>query len=71
MTPSIIVPAVMNAADEVAVEAFLSEKIGFNGIYDTVRKTVDMLSLAREAKTVEDILAYDQEARRVAASIIK
>ena len=65
------VPAVMNAADEVAVEAFLGEKIGFNEIYDTVKKTVDALSLAKDAKTVEDILAYDKEARRVAASIIK
>ena len=65
------VPAVMNAADEIAVEAFLSERIGFNGIYDTVAKTVDILADARTAKTVEDILAYDREARRVAATVIK
>ncbi len=65
------IPAVMNAADEIAVEAFLSERIGFNGIYDTVAKTVDILADAKKAKTVEDILAYDKEARRVAATLIK
>ena len=63
--------AVMNAADEVAVEAFLSERIGFSEIHEAVSHTVDRLSSACEHHSVEDILAYDDEARRVCAEFIK
>ena len=64
-------PAVMNAADEIAVEAFLTERIGFYGISDLVCATVEKLSAAKNAHSVEEILAYDKEARAVAKSLIK
>ena len=64
------VPAVMNAADEIAVDAFLSERIGFTDIYTTVLSTVERLADAAGFSTVEDILAYDKEAREVAKSFI-
>lgn len=60
------VPAVLNAADEVAVEAFLSGKISFTDIYKTLEYTVNRLDLAAGAKQLDEILAFDSEARRVA-----
>ena len=64
-------PAVMNAADEIAVEAFLEGRLGFTAIADLVTATVDGLAGARNARTVEEILAYDKEARALASSLIK
>jgi 1-deoxy-D-xylulose-5-phosphate reductoisomerase len=64
-------PAVMNAADEIAVEAFLEGRLDFTAIADQVTATVDGLAGARDARTVEEILAYDKEARALASSLIK
>ena len=59
-------PAVLNAADEIAVEAFLNEKISFMDIPRVVIGTYEMIGGARYARSLEDILASDKEARRVA-----
>ena len=63
--------AVMNAADEIAVEVFLSGKIGFNAISDTVIHTVEALADARHATELCDIIACDRQARAVAQEYIK
>ena len=55
-------PAVMNAANEVAVRAFLSEKIGFPAIPELVERAVSDFGAA-PADTVEDILAADARIR--------
>lgn len=62
-------PAVMNAADEVAVEAFLQGRLGFLGITDVVRSALEEVDW-RELKTVDDVLEVDSEARSVAAGLI-
>ncbi len=62
-------PAVMNAADEVAVEAFLERRLGFLGVSEVVARTIELV-VWRELSTVEDVLAVDSEARLVAASLI-
>jgi 1-deoxy-D-xylulose-5-phosphate reductoisomerase len=62
-------PAVMNAADEIAVEAFLQRRLGFLGISDVVSRTIEEVEW-RELTTVEDVVAVDREARSVAASLI-
>ena len=62
--------AVMNAADEVAVEAFLNKKIGFNDISDTVIYTFERMLSSKSAKTLDDIIASDREARAVASEYI-
>ena len=62
-------PAVMNAADEMAVEAFLQGRLGFLGITDVVRRTVEEVEW-REVATVEDVMEADSEARAVAAGLI-
>ena len=59
-------PAVMNAADEVAVAAFLEEKIGFTDIYDAVINTFEKMTAHSTTTDLDGILAADKEARRVA-----
>ncbi len=63
--------AVMNAADEVAVSAFLDGKIGFNAISDTVIYTFDKMSDAKLATSLDDIILCDRRARAVAAAYVK
>ena len=62
-------PAVMNAADEMAVEAFLQGRLGFLGIPDVVSRTIAEVDW-RELRTVEDVVDVDREARAVAAGLI-
>jgi 1-deoxy-D-xylulose-5-phosphate reductoisomerase len=58
-------PAILNAANEIAVEAFLQRKIGFLDIAGTVAQVLDMLG-APPADTLEEVVALDQAARRAA-----
>ena len=59
-----IAPAVFNAANEVAVEAFLENRIGFSLISRTIEHTLDKME-PREPVDLEDVYATDAEARRV------
>jgi len=59
-------PAVLNAADEVAVQAFLEHRIGFTSIPVVVERTLADVE-QRDLTTVEDVLDVDREARAVAA----
>jgi 1-deoxy-D-xylulose-5-phosphate reductoisomerase len=63
-------PAVLNAANEVAVAAFLDRRLSFYGITETVTAVVDMLSAASRERTLEGILGYDKEARETAERLI-
>ncbi len=64
-------PAVLNAADEVAVGAFLSEKLSFLGICEVVEKVFDKLSDRAGLTALDDIIAADREARKLAAEEIR
>lgn len=59
-------PAVLNAADEMAVRAFLERRIGFTSIPVVVERTLADVE-HRELATVDEVLAVDTEARSVAA----
>ena len=59
-------PAVLNAANEIAVEAFVNRKINFPQITETVRRTMDAHQIVAHP-TLEQILAADIWARREAA----
>lgn len=61
-------PAVANAANEVAVERFLDGEIGFTAIAETVAATMDAHP-ARACDGLGDILAADAWARREAAGM--
>lgn len=58
-------PAVLSAADEVAVELFLSEKIGFPDIAAVVARTLDCHEVI-SYPSIEDIFAADTWARETA-----
>jgi 1-deoxy-D-xylulose-5-phosphate reductoisomerase len=60
-------PAVLNAANEVAVKAFLDDRIRFNDIAVIIRKTIDGHAMKR-VSALEDILAADGWARKAAAA---
>ena len=57
-------PCILNAANEVAVAFFLRNEIPFHAIFDTVRHTLDRLSMPGD--TVNDVLRADQTARETA-----
>ncbi|MBQ7874007.1 MAG: 1-deoxy-D-xylulose-5-phosphate reductoisomerase [Oscillospiraceae bacterium] len=61
--------AAFNAADEIAVEAFLEGKIGFTDIPKIVEKTVEMPLPGGDS--FEEVFETDYEARKFAASLIK
>jgi 1-deoxy-D-xylulose-5-phosphate reductoisomerase len=63
-------PAVLNAANEVAVAAFLRDEISFCTIFDVVEQTVRDLTCAADAHTLEDILEYDRQARHLCAKYL-
>ena len=63
------VPCVMNAANEIAVAAFLQDKIGFNDIYCTIEKTMAQMPFI-ESPTYEDYVVTNAEARRYAEKLI-
>lgn len=60
---------VLNAADEIAVEAFLAGKIGFPAIARVVAETLRRVP-GREPSTVGEILEIDRGAREVAREVI-
>ncbi len=55
-------PAVLNAANEVAVQRFLDRRIGFDEIPTTIRKALDAHP-HRPVRTVEDVLEVDRQVR--------
>ncbi len=63
-------PAVLHAANEQAVRSFLSERIGFTDIIDTLEHTVAQCTDAKTCVTLEEILEADKRARSVANDFI-
>ena len=63
-------PAVMNAADEIAVGAFLDKRIKFNDIVRVVTGTFDKMHGAERRTSLDDIIASDREARKIAKELI-
>ena len=62
-------PAVLNASNEVVVEAFIAEKIGFTDIPRVVEKTLS-LHWQKEISSIGDVLEADRWARDKATKII-
>ncbi len=62
-------PAIMNAANEVAVAAFLKERIGFLDIAATIERTMHAIAFVGKP-TYDDYVATDREARRFAEGLI-
>jgi 1-deoxy-D-xylulose-5-phosphate reductoisomerase len=62
-------PAVLNAANEIAVAAFLDRRLSFMGISQVVAQTLDALPVA-DIPDLDAVLAADQSARRIAAEVV-
>jgi len=59
-------PAVLNGANEEAVRAFLSGQIPFTGIVRVVERVLSAWSAPFTARSLQDVLAADAQARREA-----
>ena len=59
----------LNAADEIAVEAFLLGKIGFLSIYEIVAETLSKMPVC-SPRTVGDILEVDRASRALARELV-
>ncbi len=66
-------PAVLNAANEIAVHAFLAGRIGFLDIAETVAKCLEAAEgrgLLASRAALDDVLAVDEEARQLARTML-
>lgn len=63
-------PAVMNAANEIAVFAFLRNRVNFLDMTDVIEKTMQKVSFVQKP-TLEEYFESDGEARSYAADLIK
>ena len=63
-------PCIVNAANEIVVEAYLKEKIGFLEMSDVIEKTMHKASFIQKP-TYDDYVLSNTEAREVAAAFIK
>ncbi|WP_305908334.1 1-deoxy-D-xylulose-5-phosphate reductoisomerase [Methylomarinum sp. Ch1-1] len=65
-----IMPTVLNAANEIAVDAFLHERIRFTEIANIIENTMSQFS-ADKADSLEQVLRADQQARDAAERLIE
>ena len=65
-----IMPCVLNAADEVAVEAFLNNRLRFSAIPRLIEEVMRQMGSYRTINSMDDVLEGDREARRRAAQVI-
>lgn len=62
-------PAILNAANEVAVQMFLEGRIRFTAISDIVEKTMDRVAVM-PLSSLDEVFSADQCARRIAQSAV-
>ncbi len=63
-------PAILNAANEVAVQAFLEQRISFRRIGDVVARVLDRVTTESSITGIDSVLVHDRAARTVATSLI-
>ncbi len=64
------IPCVVNAANEIAVAAFLNEKISFIQIADIIEKTIEKCTFVADP-SIDDIFRSDHEGRTLALNILE
>jgi 1-deoxy-D-xylulose-5-phosphate reductoisomerase len=62
-------PVVLNAANEVAVAAFLERRIGFTTIAELIERALDTIPQT-EPKAIDDCIVIDDETRRTVRALI-
>jgi len=63
-------PCILNAANEIAVYAFLRNRVGFLDMTEMIERTMQHVNYL-ESPTMEEYFESDAEARNFAASLIK
>jgi 1-deoxy-D-xylulose-5-phosphate reductoisomerase len=63
-------PCVLNAADEIAVEAFLNRQMRFSLIPKLIETVMRQMPSRQGLNSLGDVLEADQEARRRAREVI-
>ncbi len=63
-------PCILNAANEVVVDAFLKDKIGFMEMSDVINSTMEKTSFIK-TPDYDDYVMTDREAREIAKSLLK
>jgi 1-deoxy-D-xylulose-5-phosphate reductoisomerase len=63
-------PAILNAANEVAVQAFLDRRIGFRSIDRLIERVMDQLP-HEEISDIDALLEQDRRARETANSLLQ
>ena len=63
-------PAILNAANEIAVAAFLAKSVQFLAITEIVSRVLDSYS-PPQPKALDDIFAIDEEARALAKQVVE
>ena len=64
-----VAPGIFNAANEIAVDAFVEERIKFVEIAKIVEKTLELIENG-EPVAIEEVLEYDTRARNVASELV-
>ncbi|WFU08486.1 1-deoxy-D-xylulose-5-phosphate reductoisomerase [Rhizobium sp. CB3090] len=62
--------AVMNAAEEIAFQAFVDERIGFLEMADIAEAVMDQMIVIGSAETMDAVFAADDEARSRASALV-
>ena len=63
-------PCALNAADEVAVEAFLAHRLRFSDIPRVIERVLEQTTRAQSCSSLDDVLECDHEARRRALELV-
>ena len=63
------VPCVLNAANEIAVYAFLKNEIGFLNMSDLIGNCMEKITFVKNP-TLEDLIETDKETRLLAKNLI-
>jgi 1-deoxy-D-xylulose-5-phosphate reductoisomerase len=63
-------PTILNAANEVAVQAFLGRQIGFADICGVVEETLARLNGLAAGEDLDSVIAIDAESRQAAGAAI-
>ncbi len=63
------IPCIMNAANEIAVQAFLDAKIGFPEMSDIIQETISKIEY-KQNPDLSDYIEFDNQARQIAEELI-
>ena len=61
---------VLNAANEIAVAAFLDDKIGFTDIPSLIEQTLELSEISEDVSSLERIIKADAQARTITKECI-